>query len=402
MWKLDNKGYQPSTPAELREELLAKVKAQIPTFEVFPAELRNNLLDEGATFATFFENYFQILFNWYAPSQANEILFSMFAEEQGLRRKGAYKSEVDLKFTGVAGSVIPKDLGVTTADKKVVFKVLEESVIGTTGEIIVLAYCNDDNIPTIGIGDLNTLTINLNLQVENISQPTQPVEIESFDLFKSRSQARWRNPKFGSYEGLITAIKSIEGVIQRTCTYKTMEIQDGGKTYNAINIVVSGGNAEDIAYAIYKYGGLTGKLFLSNPSDSDGGRTISYDLTIFNNTHTYKFTRAKLLNLDIKVTLSLRAITSSSASLIALTKESMQDYINSLQVGTLISKMTLTEAFLTGFKRANGNALNINQEMLQFQVKNGTSPMSFDGKGFLDIKFDEYCILSNYDVEVTA
>lgn len=402
MWQLDNNGYQPSTPEELRELLLAKVKEKIPTFEVLPAELRNNLLDEGATFATYFEDYFQTLFNWYAPSQANEILFSMFAEEQGLRRKGAYKSEVDLKFTGTAGSVIPKDLGVTTQDKKAVFYVSEETIIGTTGEVIVLAYSNDDNIPTIGIGDLNTLTINLNLQVTNLTQPAQPIEIESFDLFKSRCQSRWRNPKYGSYEGLISAIKSIDGVIQRTCTYKTMEIQDSGKTYSAINVVVSGGNAEDIAYVIYKYGGLTGKLFLSNPSDSDSNRTISYDLTIFNNTHTYKFTRAKLLNLDIKVSLSLRAITSSSASLIALTKESMQDYINSLEVGTLINKATLTEAFMIGFKRAGGNALNINQEMLTFEVKDGTSPMSFDGKGFLDIKFDEYCILSNYDVEVTA
>lgn len=398
MWKLDNKGYQPSTPAEILEEIKEEVRQNIPDFIDFPPELRGNLLYEGVVFEVYQENLLVPMFNFSSPSLANQVFFEFWANERGLRRKGAYFSEVDLKFTGEPGALIPKGLQVTNEDGSVVFNVFEETFIGTTGEITVLAYSDSSNTASIGIGDLNKLVLNINLQVENTSTPTQPQEEEDFDAFKKASQARWRNPKSMSYEGLLTALSRIEGVDNRTISYSLKDIEDSGKTYECVNLVVGGGDTLEIAKAIYKYGGLTAKKFLSQPSGGETNRTVTQELVIFGNSHVYKFTRPKLINLGIKVSVSFIKIDASSESIKELTKEAMSNYINSLQVGSPINKTSLLSVFLEGASSAGIKPENI-KEGIDFTAKDGTSPLVFN-EGFLPIEFDQYCILSEYDVEI--
>ena len=394
---IDNKGYQPDTPEELREKLLAEVTQKIPDFIEIAGELRNNLLDEGTTFLVYAENLITNLFNWYAPSQAPQLLFEMFANEQGLRRKGAYKSEVSLKFTGKVGFVIPKDTQVTNAKKSVIFKTFDEAIIGTTGEIIVSAYCDDENVPSLAVGDLNTLILNLDLRVTNTSIPTTPIEKESFADFKLRCQNRWKNPKNGTYETLVNSIKGLDGVLQRGCTYK---ITDD----NSINLVVSGGKAVDIAGTIYKYGGITTKAFISQPSGSDTSRTKEQNLIIMNNTHKYQWTEAKRTNLYVKIDIKLKSVTASSLAIQTLTESKMLDYINNLNVGTPINKLSITQNFLNGFQEAGGEANNINQDDLTISVKNNDTQavINFDANGYLNTSFDEYFILAKYEVEVVG
>lgn len=396
-YKIDNKGYQPETPLELREKLLEQVKEKIPDFTEFSAELRNNLLDEGATFLVYVENLITTLYNWYSPSQAPQLLFEMFANEQGLRRKGAYESQVNLKFTGEQGFLIPQDTQVTNGNKTIIFKTYEEVIIGTTGEVNVVAYCDDDNIPEIEVGELNTLVLNLDLQVSNIDKPTKPIEEESFSDFKLRCQNRWRNPKIGTYERLVNEIKGIDGVLQRGCTYK---ITDD----NSINLVVSGGSLVDIATAIYRYGGITTKAFVSNPSNSEADRTKEQNIIVMNNSHTYKWTEAKPINLYIKIDIKLKSITASSLSIQNLTEPKMIDYVNNLQVGTPVNKLSITQNFLNGFQEAGGEANNISQDSLIIKVKNNDTQgnIDFDSDGYLQANFDEYFVLTKYEVEIVG
>lgn len=401
MSQLGNKGYIADTPAELLEKLTEQVKKSIPTFIDYPPELRANLLYEGVVFMVYLENLLTTMFDFSSPSLANQTFFEFFANERGLRRKGAYRSEVDLKFTGNIGEIIPKGLEVTNQAGDVVFKVYEEHFIGTTGEINVLAYSDDAKELTsvVEIGDLNKLVLTLPLQVENTSKPTLPQAEESFEQFKAWCQARWRNPKNASYEGLLTAISRVEGVDNRTIGYKMKDIQEGGKTYECINLVVGGGAPLDIAKAIYKNGGLIAKKYLSQPSGSETSRTISQDLVIYGNTHTYKFTRPKLINLNLKVTVSFVEVDASSLAIMELTKKAMTEYINNLQVGSPINKKALDRIFLNGAIQAGILAENIKGD-IQYDAKNGTSPLSFDRDGFLPIEFDWYCELAGYDVEV--
>lgn len=401
VYRLDNKGYQPSTTKEILENLTQDVQKEIPDFQLLPQELRGNLLIEGSVFEIYVENLLTAMFNFASPSLANETFFEFFANERGLRRKRAYKSEVDLQFTGDPGSLIPKELEVTNQDASIVYKIAEEHFIGKTGTINVLAYSDADTIPQVNIGDLNRLVLNLPLQVTNTSTPTQPQDEEDFEEFKSACQARWRNPKNASFEGLLTALSRIEGVDKRSITYSLKEVQDQAKTYEAINLVIGGGDPLEIAKVIYKNGGLIAKKYLSAPSKNETQRTISQNLIIYGNTHTYQFTRPKQINLNLKVIVSFVKISTSSESVKQMTKETMQEFINHLQVGSKINKASLSSVFLKGIERAGAKPSDLKGD-LQFEAKDGITPINFDSQGFLETDFDWLFVLTGYDVQVNA
>ena len=109
MVQVSEKGYTPNTPSEIRNELIEKCKAEIIGFEERPADLNNNLINEAVIACSYVENAMAYLYNSQSPSYANETLFEQFAAEQGLRRKGAYPSYVELKIKGNAYTIIPKD-----------------------------------------------------------------------------------------------------------------------------------------------------------------------------------------------------------------------------------------------------------------------------------------------------
>lgn len=401
MSQLDNKGYTPDSPQEILEKLEALIKERIPSFQTFPAELRGNLLQEGAVLLTFFENLVTMYLNYLSPSMANQLFFEFFANERGLRRKGAYKSEVQLQFTGEAGSLISEGTEVSNADGSVVFKTFEEALIGLTGVVLVTGYSDEDRIPPVSVGDINKTVLNIaGLQVTNLSQPTAPVAEESFADFKLRCQASWRNSKDGSYEGLINRIKSLDGVEQRTVSYRNTTTVSEGITYATLEVVVNGGEAVEIARELYK-SGLTGKIFLSNPSKSETQRTVTQQLFIYGNPHTYKFTRPKLLPLDIAVTAKFIGIQVSNKSVEVRTQEAIEEYLNSLQVGRSINKTTLIALFLKGLQTAG-----VNPDVLAgspvFTITSGGEPVNFNKNEFLELEFDEYVSLNSYKVEVTT
>lgn len=401
MSQLDNKGYTPDTPAQILQNLQDKIKEKVPTFTTFPAELRSNLMEGGAVILTWFENLVTEYLNYLSPSLANQTFFEFFANERGLRRKGAYKSEVQLQFTASPGTLVLKDTQVSNADGSVVFKTFEDALIGTTGTALVIGYSDDANIPPVGIGDINKTVLNIaGLQVTNLSQPTAPVEQESYPLFKLRCQERWRNAFEGSYEGLMNRIKSIEGVEQRTVSYQNTTVQDKGKTYAALQVIVNGGDSIAIARELYA-SGLTGKLFLSAPSKSETQRTVSQTLFIYGNPHIYKFTRPKLLNLDINVTVKFVGIQVSNKAIEVRTQEALERFLNNLQVGQPINKLTLQSLFLEGLASVSvfPSAL---ASTPTFVVKNNGSLINWGANDFLEIEFDEYVRLKSYIVEATT
>lgn len=399
MYQLDNKGYQPSTSKEILENLTNDVKQAIPNFDFVPQELRGNLLAEGAVFEVYVENLLTPIFNFSSPSLANQTFFEFFANERGLRRKGAYKSQVDLKFSGEAGTLIPKGLEVTTQEGGITYKTFEETFIPSTGEVLVLAYSDSENIPAIGIGDLNKLVLTLPLTVTNTSEPTQPQDEETFEEFKKEAQARWRNPKNASYEGLLNALTRIEGVDNRSVGYRLKEVTENGKTYDGINILIGGGDPLEIAQAIYKNGGLIAKKYVSQPSGGETSRTISQNLIIYGNTHTYNFTRPKQINLGIKVNVSFVSISASSQAIAQLTKEKMTNYINSLPVGSRINPLALEAVFLEGLALAGGKPTDLNGD-ITFELSNGATAITLDSNNFFLIEFDWLLTLSEYAVNI--
>lgn len=409
MYLLDGSGYQPSTAEELKNELIADLEKYNADFLNYPQSFQGALLDQATVFLMYLELLISDLFNQFSYSQAQGTLLDLLGDDRGIRRKGVYKSEVTLRFTGTKGYVIPKGLAVTMSNDpssgdKPVFYTYEETLINTTtGVVDVLAYSDATSIPQVAIGELDKIVDNIpSLSVENIDTPTEPREQESESEYRLRVQQRLRNPKAGSIGAVLGEISNIEGVDTRLVGWRKGELSSGGKTYKTFEIVVGGGDPVDIAYAIFRYGGINSFLYQSNPSGGESARTISQDIKVYNQTDTYKFTRPKKLSLAIKVKVPLRDVESDNASIQALTKDSMADYINSVPVGVLINIASLTEAFMTGFKKAKGTALNINGKQIDFEITANSSPLTVDGNGYFPIQFDEYLVLDSYDVEINA
>lgn len=403
MYIIDGKGYQPSTPEDLKDQFIKDLQSGNQDFFTYSQTLQGALLNEATTFLMYPETLTAQLLNSFSYAQANPIMLDLLGADRGIRRKGAYKAEVTLRFTGKAGMVIPQDLEVKgTADDSPVFMVFKETLIeSTTGVVDVLAYTDATSFGNINIGDLTKIVDNIpNLTVTNIDTPTAPVEAESYESYRSRVLQRMRNPKVGSIGSLLSEILNIEGVDTRLVGWRKGELSSGGKTYKTYELIVGGGDPVKIAYAIYEYGGINSYLYLSDPSGGEAQRTVSQDITVFNNTDTYKFTRPKKLVLDISVEVALKNVETSNNSLQALTQESMTNYINNIPVGEVINIASLTEAFMEGFRRAGGTALNINAKQLNFTILANSAPLSEDSFGFFAIQFDEYCEIGKYTVSI--
>lgn len=404
MIQIDNKGYMPSTPTEIREELIEKCKAEIDGFEERPADLNNNLINEAVIACCYVENAMSYLFNSQSPSYANELLFEQFASEQGLRRKGAYASYVELKIKGNAYTIIPQDTEVTDENNSFVYKTEKETLIGSTGEILINAYCDKDgstlqaNTLTKFVNEIKGLT-----SVTNIASPAPATEIEDFEKFKKRVQAVWRSPRAGTYDYLEGLIRSIDGVIDRSVAFKTLEryieTDDGGKKYfNSAELVVLGGDSEKIAEAMYKGGGITSFTFRSFPSDNDENRKVKHKIFLGNSVFSYEFTRPKKRLIEIEVKLILNGLVADSNAIQQLTLTAYENYFNTLQVGSQINKLLLQSLFFEGFKNSGSDWVQVNT--IDFSILLDSAEVPFNENGFLDIKFDEMLELSNYVVSI--
>lgn len=402
MYQINSNGYQPSTPEELKQILIEKNQKNNPDFEDLAQTLQGNLLDQSTVNLMYQELNIQRLFNFPSFSQATELLFLLMGDDRNIRRKGAYPSEVTLRFTAPLGTIIPQDFKISDSTGKVVFKTYEQVLVDTTTGIIdVLAYCKDQNLPSIGIGDLNKIVDNTpNITVTNIDVPTTPTEEESFVSFKRRVQQRFKNPKLGSFGSLIGEVEAVKGVNTRLVGYRLAQISESGTTWNAFEVVAGGGDPIDIAYAIYKAGGINGYRYLSSPSNSETQRTISQDLKIRNQTFPIKFTRPKKLELSIKVSVKFQKIEASNNSIQALTMNKMTEYVNNIPVGVSLNVISLANAFMRGLEEAGGTFLNIAQDQIEFTLKKDGSPFNKNGDGYYVTEFDEYVELTEYIVEI--
>lgn len=397
---LSNGGYQPNTPEEIRENLNNLYTQNVSNYQQRPADLLSNVLDGNAVALTYNEQQLSILFNAYAPSFAPNFLFELRGAEVGLRRKGSFKSSVEIQFSGDAYSVVPANTGVTGTGLPT-YSILEDVAIPSTGSIIVTAYSDDAVIPAVSIGSLNTLTTNLQgITATNTTTPTEPQDEESIEAFRKRVQAVWRSPKGGSYDYLLSTLQAIDGVDTRATTLNFISA-------NQLEVIIAGGTNEDIAFAILKAGGLMPSLFVSQPSQSQTARTVEQEVILNNQSITISFTRALKVNISLKVDLPLTGVTVDNNSIQSLTQEAMTNYINNTKIGEPINISSLSQVFLGALEGSGASANNVNANNITYTVQDITNPsspqpISFTPQGFLQLQKDWYCVLSSYSVEVNA
>lgn len=405
MKKVGEFGYNPKNPEQIRAELLEEFK-KIEGYEERPADLNNNLLNESVIICAYLENSAQFLFNSYAPSYANETIFNQFAAEQGLYRKGAYPSYAEFRIKGDVGTIIPAKTKITTANKDIAYFLLSEQIIGSSGEIIVSGYSDDDG-SYLESGELCKLVNDIRgiKEISNINTPSPACEIEAFHKFKQRVQAKWRAPRAATWDILFSRLKSIDGVIEKCVNFRVYEkFKDLGngnkKFYNCAELIILGGDNVEIAQALYESTGFSSFIFESEPSNNEKERKIQTNLKLGNSIIKYEFTRPKKSKIGIEVKLVLIGLTADSDSLQQLTQATFENYFKHLSVGSQINKLQLQSLFFDGFQRSGSKWIDV--ASIDFICKKNDKPAVFDEKDFLDIAFDEYLELEYYKVSLNA
>lgn len=218
---------------------------------------------------------------------------------------------------------------------------------------IVRSFVSTEATARVSTGvvqETNTVTsINSGSQIgwRGVSNPyivpvSLPVETDE-ELRK-----RWMRTKgfesYGNFESMYTGLISVRDVSFINIQQNITSVTNSGRTNNGISVVVSGGDGQAIAEAIFKnlpIGTVTDGAEIYYVSDINGGQ------------HEVRFSRPSFV--PIKISMSLKALPNFPTSGKNQIKQAIVDYFNSLDVGEDIyySRLFMPINSINGFTVKN-------------------------------------------------
>lgn len=355
-----SEGYTPRTALEIKESLKNRLLQIQSQFLEFNADIQNNILDTACVAILEYENLLNELANSFALNNTNDFYFKQLADSLGLMCKNEYKASVDIVFSGKEGDFIPNKTEISDQDNKFSFTTQTSAIIGNSGSVTLT--CLGDNEK---IAEANTLTkintiISDSVTCNNPSVSQAFVSAESSDELKQRAQAKLRATKSGGIDYAINTLSALQGVNQRLINIRVAKttLQESGQNYliNGIEAVVGGGDIYEIANALRISFFETQKL-VSVPSDNEESRTVKVLINLYGNEVEIKFTRPKQYTFNLFCQILMKEDYYSESEMITLISLPLQNYCNTLRVGTIPNKTKLANIVLNEFL-ANGFDLN--------------------------------------------
>lgn len=405
--QLTKTGYAKLTAEEVRDDLISKIKLRIPEFTLQPADLQSDLINTSIEDILQYEDMTETMLNAIAPGYANDEIFKKFAESIGLSNNVKFNSSVVLTFNGIPATFIPKGTVCSGGGHSV--RTTKDVLLSSTGSKTVLAETTDVVvIPANTITSIDSANIP-GLTVTNEVEGIAGIEQESLEQLKYRAQARFRSPRKGGIDytySIVTTNLKVDPRLVRFRLIDRIVYNDGNSTstkyvMSGVEAIIGGGSDEDVALALFQ-GFIETQKLVSQPSDNDTSRTVSINIGYYGNTIPIKFTRPKSLNLDITLMISFTEIQTTPTSIKGATEDELTNYINTLALGSPLSKLTLTSIILP-LLQAKGIATNTIAS-IDYELKiNGNVITTKGPEGFIkEVQFDTYLILTSYNVEIVT
>lgn len=190
-------------------------------------------------------------YNAYSPATARGNGLSSVVKINGIRRKSATYSTVDLLIVGQVGSII-SDGAVRDADG-LRWDLPETVTIPRTGQILVTATCSVLGAIAAPVGTITTIaTPTLGWQsVSNPSAATPGLPVESDSALRQRQVLSTALPAQTILEGLVGTLLAITGVSRVKVYENDTNLPDAsGIPAHAIAVIVEGGDVSVIAQVI--------------------------------------------------------------------------------------------------------------------------------------------------------
>jgi uncharacterized phage protein gp47/JayE len=324
------------------------------------------------------------VYNSFSPSSGRGVGLSSNVKINGIARRVASYSTVDLLITGQAGTTITSGAAADAAGNR---WLLPASVtIPPDGDIVVTATARDIGAIEAAANTITTIgTPTRGWQsVTNPAAATLGAPVENDAQLRIRQTVSTALPSLTVFEGTIGAVASIPGVVRYRGYENDQSVTDAhGIPAHSISLVVQGGDAAAIASAI---------AAKKTPGTGTYGST-SVDVT-----DEYGVNRAirfyRPTPATIKVALNVTAMTGYTAAIETAIKQAIVDWVNGLQIG---EDVEFAEIYVPA--NLNGDLDRRTYKITALTIaKNAGTPGSSD----LVIAFNEAATAVLADVTITV
>lgn len=278
----------------------------------------------------------QSLYWAYNPNTATGIALDSAVKTNGISRRVATHSQVDLKIVGQAGTVITNGTAIDTAGNK--WLLPATVTIPLSGEVTATATAEKTGSVTAAAGSITRIgTPTLGWQtVTNDDPATAGTAVESDAELRARQALSTMQPNTGLWDGIIGSVRQIDGVTSVSGRHNdTGTTSDDGIPAHTIALVVDGGDATEIAEVIYAK---------KSQGVSTYGSTKTQYIDTLGNVAEVDFSRSTPVSIAVVIT--LRATETWLSTNEDDVKARVSEYISGLEIGAKVDIMKVVAAIV--------------------------------------------------------
>ncbi|EBA9400154.1 baseplate J/gp47 family protein [Salmonella enterica] len=263
------------------------------------------------------------VYNCFSPATGYGAALTSNVKINGIARKGATNSAVDLLLTGIAGTTITN--GTVKDTNNVIWRLPASVAIGVDGTVTVTAICSNSGAVAALAGTITTINTPTRgwTSVTNPAAATVGVPAEKDAELRIRQGQSVALPSITPFEGVDGAIANVAGVTR----HKLYENDTGATDINglpphSISAIVDGGDVAEIAQTIRGNKGQGVRTW---------GKTSVTVPDRYGNPHIISFSRPTDVPVYGKITLKVFAGYTSQIGV--QIQQAVADYINRLMIG---------------------------------------------------------------------
>ncbi|HBT5763147.1 TPA: baseplate J/gp47 family protein [Klebsiella pneumoniae] len=259
----------------------------------------------------------------FSPATALGDALTSNVKINGITRRAATNSTVDLLLTGTVGTTITN--GSVRDTNSVVWNLPATVVIGSDGTVVATATCVNSGAVAAVAGSVNGINTPTRgwASVTNPLAATVGVAAETDAELRIRQSQSVALASLTPFDAVDGAIANVEGVTRHKLFENDTETTDAnGLPAHSISAIVEGGDATSIANTIRSVKGQGVSTY---------GTTAVIVTDKYGNPYTIRFSRP--IDVPVYVSITLKALTGYSSEVGDEIKAAVASYINSLAIG---------------------------------------------------------------------
>ncbi|HBS2436667.1 TPA: baseplate J/gp47 family protein [Klebsiella pneumoniae] len=259
----------------------------------------------------------------FSPATALGDALTSNVKINGITRRAATNSTVDLLLTGTVGTTITN--GSVRDTNSVIWNLPATVVIGTDGTVVATATCASSGAVAAVAGSVNGINTPTRgwASVTNPLAATVGIAAETDAELRVRQSQSVALASLTPFDAVDGAIANVEGVTRHKLFENDQEVTDSnGLPPHSISAIVEGGDATEIANTIRSVKGQGVSTY---------GTTAVIVTDKYGNPYTIRFSRP--VDVSIYVSITLKALTGYSSQVGDEIKAAVAAYINSLAIG---------------------------------------------------------------------